>query len=91
MVSKFFHTATDESNAKIRKNKTLKLTVLPQAEIKGSTASISLRSRQHCQFLTITFSFKKQEELIKAKRLASIMNHVLSKHADLEKICLLFQ
>ena len=71
------------------------MTVLLQAEIKGSTASISLRSRQHCQFLTIALSLKKKQffekELIKVKRLTSVLSHMISKGADLEKISLLVQ
>ena len=41
------------------RNKTLKSTVLPQLEAKGSTwtllASIGLRLRQQCQFITLDF------------------------------------
>jgi len=50
------------------KNKSLKSTVLSQAEHEGS-ASLGLRLRQHCQFLTLEFFVKKtifEKELIKA-------------------------
>jgi len=51
------------------RNKTFNLTVLPQAETKGSRKSLGLRLRQQCQFLTValfvtTVSWK---ELIKTK------------------------
>jgi hypothetical protein len=55
------------------RNKSLKSTVLPQAEAEGSP-SHGLRLRQHCQFLTLANFFVKktifEKELIKSAGVA---------------------
>jgi len=63
-----FHKEIKASYHVYRRNKSLKSTVLPQAEAEGS-ASLGLRLRQHCQFLTLEFFVKKtifEKELINA-------------------------
>ena len=60
MLGNLFRRSTAYKQLVNKKNKTLKLTVLPQAEAKGSTStftSIDLRLRLHCQFITLIFVF----------------------------------
>jgi hypothetical protein len=72
MLGNLFRISTNHKQRANKKQK-LKLTVLSQAEAKGSKlnmlCSIGLRLRQHCQSVMLAFFVKQffEEELIKRK------------------------